>query len=222
MHFEFLIEDLSGKKVLEILVEKIIDNEHTWKIHSYKGIGRIPKGMGSINDPKKRMLLTQLPKLLNGYGKTFAGYPKTYQAAIIVVTDLDNRVFGDYIRELKDVLQKCSQNPRTEFCFAIEEGEAWFLGDLKAIRKAYPTVKTRILSNYKNDSICGTWEKLADAIYSGGALKLKKNGWQFVGKIKSEWAEKISVHMNVDDNKSSSFCYFRDTVRGLAKIKNIE
>ncbi len=90
MHFEFLIEDLSGKKTLEILVKKVIDKEHTWKIHSYKGIGRIPVGMGEVNDPKKRMLLTQLPKLLNGYGKTFAGYPDAYQAAVIVITDLDN------------------------------------------------------------------------------------------------------------------------------------
>ncbi len=218
MHFEFLVEDLSGKKALEILVKKIIDKNHTWNIHSYKGIGRIPPGMKDVNDPKKRMLLTQLPKLLNGYGKTFAGYPKTYQAAVIVITDLDNRVFEDYICELKEVLEKCSKKPKTEFCLAIEEGEAWFLGDLNAIRKAYPNVKVRIISNYQNDSICGTWEKLADAIYPEGSLKLKDNGWQFVGKIKSEWAKKISVHMNVDNNKSPSFCYFRDTVRNLSKI----
>lgn len=218
MHFEFLIEDLSGKKALEIMVKKIIDETHTWKIHSYKGIGRIPPGMREVNDPKKRMLLTQLPKLLNGYGKTFAGYPKTIQAAVIVVTDIDNRVFDKYIHELKNVLEKCSKKPRTEFCLAIEEGEAWFLGDLNAIKKAYPHIKMRILSNYKNDSICGTWEKLADAIYPGGSPKLKNNGWQFVGKIKSEWAEKISIHMDVDLNKSNSFCHFRDTVRNLAKI----
>jgi len=218
MHLEFLVEDLSGKKALEILVKKIIDKNHTWNIHSYKGIGRIPPGMKDVNDPKKRMLLTQLPKLLNGYGKTFAGYPKTYQAVVIVITDLDNRVFEDYICELKEVLEKCSKKPKTEFCLAIEEGEAWFLGDLNAIRKAYPNVKVRIISNYKNDSICGTWEKLADAVYLGGSQKLKKMGWPYTGQAKCEWAKKIAPHIDVNANQSESFQVFRDGIRNLAGI----
>jgi hypothetical protein len=39
MHFEILIEDISGKTALEILVPKIIDVEqHTFRIHAYKGM----------------------------------------------------------------------------------------------------------------------------------------------------------------------------------------
>ncbi len=186
MHFEILIEDLSGKKTIEALIEKIIDNSHIWRIHEYKGIGRIPKNMKVNSDPEKRILLNQLPKLLNGYGKTFAGYSKGYQAVVIVVTDLDERDFKTYLSELYDVLNQCSHQPDARFCLAIEEGEAWLLGDIKAIKKAYPKAKKRILSTYKNDSICGTWEKLADAVYPEGSLKLKKTGWQYIGKIKSE------------------------------------
>ena len=74
------------------------------------------------------------------------------------------------------------------------------------------------LITYQNDSICGTWEKLADAIHPEGSLKLKKTGWQYIGKIKSEWAEKITKFMDVENNKSPSFCYFRDTLRKLAQI----
>jgi len=38
MHFEILVEDISGKTALEILVPKIINTEqHTFKIHAYKG-----------------------------------------------------------------------------------------------------------------------------------------------------------------------------------------
>ena len=176
MHFEILIEDLSGKKAVETLIAKIIHSCHTWKIHAYKGIGRIPKNMRVISDPKKRILLNQLPKLLNGYGKTFAGYSKNYQAVVIVVTDLDERNFETYLKELYDVLNQCSHKPDTKFCLAIEEGEAWFLGDIEAIKQAYPKAKNRILSTYKNDSICGTWEKLADVVYPQGSLKLKKTG----------------------------------------------
>lgn len=45
MHFEILVEDLSGKKMLDILVPKIIGSAHTFKIHCYNGIGNIPKDL---------------------------------------------------------------------------------------------------------------------------------------------------------------------------------
>lgn len=43
MHFEILVEDESGKIALEKFIPKILDSQHTWNIHSYKGIGHIPK-----------------------------------------------------------------------------------------------------------------------------------------------------------------------------------
>ncbi len=88
MHFEILVEDQSGKKLLEILVPKIIGEDHTINIHSYKGIGHIPKNLGNNSDAGKRLLLDQLPKLLRGYGKTFANYPDDYPATVILVCDL--------------------------------------------------------------------------------------------------------------------------------------
>ncbi len=75
VHFEILVEDQSGKKALNILVPKIIGNEHTFRIHSYKGIGRIPRNLGANADASKRILLSQLPRLLRGYGNTFSSYP---------------------------------------------------------------------------------------------------------------------------------------------------
>ena len=59
------------------------------------------------------------------------------------------------------------------------------------------------------------WEKLSDALVSGGAKKLSKSGWQAVGKEKSIWAGKIAPFMDVDNNQSPSFCYFRDKLRNL-------
>ena len=69
MHFEILVEDLSGKKALDVLVPKMIEDQDTFKVHSYKGIGRIPKHMRDAIDPSKRILLTNLPKLLKGYSE---------------------------------------------------------------------------------------------------------------------------------------------------------
>lgn len=76
MHFEILVEDQSGKKMLDILVPKIIGNEHSFVVRAYKGIGRIPGNLKGSSDPRKRILLDQLPRLLRGYGKTFAKYPR--------------------------------------------------------------------------------------------------------------------------------------------------
>ena len=91
MHFEILVEDQSGKRMLDILIPKIIGNEHTFKVHAYQGIGRIPRKLTSGTSVRNRLLLDQLPRLLRGYGNTFANYPANYPAAVILVCDLDNR-----------------------------------------------------------------------------------------------------------------------------------
>ncbi len=217
MHFERLVEDISGKTALEILIPKIISTEqHTFNIHSYKGIGhKVPKDLKSTSDAKKRILLDRLPKIVQGWGKTLSD--PDYSFVLIVICDLDNRCLSTFRRELLDLVDKCNPKPKTQFCIAIEEGEAWYLGDLAAVKKAYPKAKEAVLNSYTNDSICGTWEKLADAVFSGGQQKLSKQGWQEVGKEKSNWANNIAPHMDVDNNLSPSFCYFRDKLRGLTR-----
>nr|MBF0223807.1 DUF4276 family protein [Desulfobulbaceae bacterium] len=215
MHFDILVEDQSGKKALEILVPKIIGEDHTFTVKAYKGIGRIPRNLRASSDPAKRALLTQLPKLLQGYGRTYAGYPNDYRAAVILVCDLDSKCQKFFRKELTAVLNSCTPRPETRFCIAIEEGEAWFLGDIDAVKSAYPEGKDNILATYENDSICHTWEKLADAIYSGGSQKLASEGYHKIGAEKSAWAMNISPHMDVNNNNSPSFCYFRDKLRGL-------
>lgn len=220
MHFEILVEDQSGKKALDILIPKIIGDGHTFIVHEYKGIGRIPTNLRGITDPSKRILLDRLPKLLRGYGKTHANYPSDYPAAVILVCDLDNKNLNTFLEELNRILETCSPKPETRFCIAIEEGEAWFLGDIPAIKKAYPGAKTAILSNYVNDSICGTWERLADAIFPGGSQKLSPQGYPRVGAEKSAWSVNITPHMDVENNKSQSFCFFSQTLKELAEMNS--
>ena len=216
MHFEILIEDKSGKKALDILVPKIIGDGHTYNIHPYKGIGRIPRNLGANSDVSKRILLDQLPRLLRGYGSAFANYPADCQAAVILVCDLDDKCLKAFRQELFTILVACNPKPETRFCIAIEEGEAWFLGDISAVKSAYPKAKDAVLNAYVNDTICGTWEKLADAVFPGGAVALSAKGWQAVGIEKSAWAEKITPHMDVANNISPSFGYFRNKILELA------
>jgi hypothetical protein len=200
MHFEFLVEDQSGAKAIEILLPKLLGDKASYSIKKgYKGLGHLPKNLKPKSDASKRILLDQLPRLLRGYGKVpNSGY-------IIIICDLDKRNERQFLFELNGVLNKCDPKPNACFCLAIEEFEAWYLGDLTAVRKAYPKAKNDVLNGYKNDSICDTWELLADAICKGGSKALIKEGWQAIGMQKSVWAKEISPHMNIDNNLSPSF-----------------
>ena len=213
MHFEILVEDPSGKRVLDILMPKILGDQHSFRVIDYRGIGRIPKNLKSHTDASKRLLLNQLPKLLQGYGRTFAGYRPNYRAAVILVCDLDDKCLKTFRQELLVVLNTCIPKPETRFCIAVEEGEAWLLGDIPAIKAAYPKTREDVLNRYKNDAICGTWELLADAVFIKGSGALKKQGSRAVGREKSAWAEDVAPHMDVDANTSPSFRYFRDKIR---------
>lgn len=212
MHFEILVEDQSGKVALDILVPKIIGNNHTFEVRPYKGVGRIPKNMNTAVDASKRQLLDNLPRLLGGYGKSWQrGY-----GAVIVICDLDSKCLKSFRNELMELLNSCNPRPETRFCIAIEEGEAWFLGDIPAIKQAYPKAKEVVLNTYVNDSICGTWQHLADAVYKGGSQHLSSLGWQIIGAEKSAWAENISPYMDLNSNLSPSFNYFLRKLKELA------
>lgn len=213
MHFEVLVEDQSGKIMLNILMPKIIGQQDTFRVIAYKGLGKIPPDFCAGTDASKRILLNQLPKLINGYGRSLSPSIGT----VVVVCDLDSRNQEGFLAELKAVYDQCSYKPRTLFCLAIEEGEAWLLGDISAIKRAFPNAKDSVLRSYQNDSICGTWELLADAIYRGGAEKLKKEGFQGIGREKCLWALKISPEMNIQQNQSPSFRSFVNDLQKLAK-----
>ena len=215
MHFEVLVEDRSGKTALDILIPKIVGDQHTFRVIPYRGIGRIPQNLTTHTDVSKRQLLDQLPRLLRGYGRTFARYSPNYRAAVILVCDLDDKCLKTFRQEFFAVLDGCDPKPETRFCIAIEEVEAWLLGDMPAIIATYPKAEVNVLNGYENDSICGTWELLADAVYNGGSSTLKTKGWQAVGREKSSWSKNIAPLMDVDSNVSPSFRYFQRKLREL-------
>jgi len=101
------------------------------------------------------------------------------------------------------------------FRLAIEEIEAWYLGDQDALLAAYPRAKRNLLEKYEQDSACDTWELLADAVHSGGSAAIKKAGWPLPGQVKHEWAERIGPLMDPERNLSPSFGKLRDGLRRL-------
>ena len=97
MHFEILIEDQSGKKALDIIIPKIIGNDHTFNVHSYKGIGRIPPNLKGVSDPNKRILLDQLPRLLRAMVKRLRIF-RTIIPSVVLVCDLDDKCLKAFRR----------------------------------------------------------------------------------------------------------------------------
>lgn len=215
MHIEILVEDSSGEKLLQALLPQLLGPQgehHSWRLHDYKGIGRIPQGLTPKTDAAKRILLDRLPKVLRGMGKT-PGID-----AVVIVLDTDKRDCVAFLAELKAAANACNALPNTLFRLAIEEIEAWYFGDHAALLAAYPRAKRDVLGRYIQDSACGTWELLADAVHAGGSAAIKKAGWPLPGQLKHEWAKKIGPLMDPDRNTSPSFGKFRDGLRRLVAI----
>jgi hypothetical protein len=85
-----------------------------------------------------------------------------------------------------------------------------------ARRRGYPRASVAVLNQYIQDSICGTWELLAEAVYPGGAAALAAGGFWVVGAEKYRWAEAITPHMDAAINRSPSFAAFRNELAALA------
>lgn len=213
MHFQFLIEDQSSADLIEILMQKnfLPSGGVTFNCKSFKGIGGFTR-KNTVKETKSGKLLNGLATYLRGFNKSLQYIP----AVIIVVLDNDARNTEEFIAELNYVAEKNKINIDYVFCIAIEEVEAWLLGDKDAILTAYPLAKLQHLNTYVQDSICGTWEVLADVVYPGGVSKLKKECPTYIeiGKYKSEWARKIGVHMDIGHNNSPSFNNF---IREISK-----
>ena len=183
----------------------------TWRLHNYKGIGRLPPNLRPVTNPALRTLLNKLPGILRAHAKTSS------VDAVVVVLDTDSQPCADLLRELKNVAFQCGAAGKTMFRLAIEETEAWYLGDRNAALQAYPRAKKTLLNRYKQDSISGTWERLADIVYPGGAAALQAPGGPTPGDAKHEWAEQMGPRMDPGRNLSPSFGKLRDGIRLLAK-----
>lgn len=207
MHFQFLVEDYSSGVLIELLMGKITSGnpDVTYQCKSFKGLGGLTK-KNSVKETKTGKLLNDLATYLKGFNKSL----QNISAAIVVVLDNDQNDPVEFLAELQGVAESNQITLDHVFCIAVEEVEAWLLGDRNALAAAYPSAKSQVLNSYMQDSICGTWELLADAIYPGGLVKFRKDCPTYieVGIYKSEWARRIGEYMEPKNNVSPSFRNF--------------
>jgi hypothetical protein len=221
MHFEILVEGQTEVASLYVLMDQILGGyggqSHTWKIHKHRGIGKLPNHPEAKPNAKDPTLLHNLPSKLRAYGNA-----ERDDVVVVVLVDLDDRPdCAAFKKEMTDLLYFCPKKPKTLFRIAIEELEAWFLGDQQAIKQAYPDARQDVLDSYIQDSQCGTWEKLAEAVHPGGIAELRKHGRRSKQHLKQKqsWAKEISPRLDIENNLSPSFQCFRDGIRKMAAQK---
>lgn len=219
MHYEILVEGAADLTAVSILIPKFLGrygDQHTWKIHKHRGVGIIPHDPSSKPDKRNQTLLHNLPSKLRAYGME-----DRKDLIVVVLVDLDDRLdCRAFKNEISLLLKSCPRKPTTLIRIAIEEIEAWFLGDRAAMLRAYPNLNESALATYSQDSQCGTWETLAEAVFPGGLKKLTAKGHRSVHILeqKRKWAADISQHMEPTINQSPSFHAFRDGI--LSFINN--
>jgi hypothetical protein len=200
-HVEFLVEEPSMEVALTALVPRLVADVATFRIHAFTG---------------KRDLLRNLPHRLQAYARIRRSWPGLL---IVVLVDRDDRDCITLKNDLERMSYEVGLRTRThpgssgEFdvinWLAIEELEAWFLGDVPAIKQAYPGVPETLAdrARYRNpDAIRGgTWEALEEILQGAGHHK--------GGLSKIRAARDIAPLLNPAVNRSRSFCGFRDRLR---------
>lgn len=140
---------------------------HEVKVYPHQGRGQLPR-QGQKPDPKRRGLLDQLPAKL----KAFSQSMDPGQEGVLVIVDTDNDTPAQLLDQLKAVVGALEKKTNVQFGLATEELEAFYLGDLKALKSAYPRHDRAKLKDYVPDSVCGTWELFGQVIGDGGGNKV--------------------------------------------------
>jgi len=199
MHIEILVEEQSMEETLKILLPRMLVPETTYRILNFQG---------------KKNLLKHLPARLRGYRWISDDY------RIVILLDEDRQDCIELKQQLENAAQQAGLSTKTSASgsqfqvlnrIVVEELEAWFFGDIDAIRQAYPRIPATLSSTSKfrhPDAIPGgTWETLEKTMQRYGYFKS--------GYLKIEAARAISTHMDPKHNMSKSFQVFRDGLSAL-------
>lgn len=200
MQLEILVEEPSMKAALEVLLPKLLrPTDAKPRILDFEGI---------------TSLFDELPAKL----KAYRGHVPPGQR-IIIVCDRDKADCRQRKAKLEDIVARAGLYTRARphysgtwqvlTCLAIEELEAWFLGDPAAVSLAYPKVKPAAFRDCVDpDAVPDAAEKLRDILRG-----VKELDAATTKLPKVPTARRIAPHLNPDTNASASFRHFCGAVR---------
>jgi Domain of unknown function (DUF4276) len=179
---------------------------HTIRVYPHQGKGKLPTNSSKKPDLRQRGLLDQLPAKL----AAFESSGNHEEDVVLVLVDADDDDYEELIEKISSVAQKVAPNVRVLVKVAVEETEAFYLGDLRALGLAYPNADMKKARKYSPDSICGTWELFGQIIGDDGGNKVA-------------WAEAMGPRLTVVASKSRSPSFqekrrrFRHVARTMKK-----
>lgn len=207
MHFEVLTEDRSGGVVVDALMRQILEEilpSFSISIRPHRGKGDIPEDPFAHPERFASGLMDLLPAKLRAYDRVYAGT----DCILVVIMDSDNLSWDIVQSMLRGQCSRFAPGLLHVIGVCVEETESWLLADEQALLQAYPDADISVIREYKQDSVCGTWEVLCRALTHGQAENLIRVGYPAIGQYKHEWAYNISKYLEPKRNVSKSFRAF--------------
>ena len=217
MRIEILTEDKSGSVAVEHLVRMICLEEGISAelyVRPHRGCGSLPQDWSSRPPKFASALLDLLPAKCRAYNKALKGT----DTVLVVVMDSDDHDPEELKKELGIVARKFAPDLKAVIGLCVEEVESWLLGDHEAIAKAYPYYDKKALEEYRQDSVCGTWEALCRVVCPDTCDRIIDIGYPAIGEYKARWSKVISKYMKPGNNVSPSFRSFRKTLICTVKL----
>ncbi len=182
-------EELSLKKVLEVILPKILPNDVSFRIYAHQG-----------KQDLEQALKSTLPSL-----------SKMPDSCILVTIDQDK---DDCVALKNELFETIKDDCGCDFKIRIvcRELEAWFLGDMNAMEKAYPRFKAEQYVNKKGYRNIDKIEKPSKHI-----LKLIPELSKQESLPKLEVSQSIAKYLDVNNNNSVSFRHTIDAIKKLTQ-----
>jgi hypothetical protein len=182
-----LVEGPSENALFKLWMPRVLrDRGHTVRVYPHQGKGDLPVNLTKKPDPRHRGLLDQLPAKLKAFRASC-----NPDEAVLIVVDADDDDKTELVRKISSVVEKVAPGLQVLVTVAVEETEAFYLGDLRALLRAYPGADMKRARAYTPDSICGTWELFGSIIGDDGGNKVV-------------WAEAMGPHLTISAAKSRS------------------
>jgi len=199
MTIHILVEGPSERVLLEKWSSRLAMGQPV-RLHPHQGKGSLPDDVSAVVAKHRRGLLDQLPAKLRGFSSSL----DPNDDSVVVLVDADDEDVPSLRARISAAIEQVAPSMRVLVRIAVEETEAFYLGDLRALKAAFPAADMARARAYQPDSICGTWELFGSIVGDGGGNKVA-------------WAEEMAPVLTTKANESRSPS-FRDLLLGLREL----
>ncbi len=203
MKVHILVEGPSDRVFLEGWASRFL-RAHELQPHPHQGKGKLPsrKRWGKAPDRNNRSLLHQLPAKLRAWNSSLD--PQEHR--VVVLLDADTDDIGKLRQEVEAAATELAPRLQVLVALAVEETEAFYLGDLAALKAVWPQADMEKARAYEPDSVCGTAELFGKIVGDGGLNKV-------------DWASRISPRLTTKpaESRSPSFRRMCQDLQALLK-----